>query len=263
MATLDPSIREALNRRIIAAGRQAFGDYFRGAILKGSAYKGDFIPYFSDYDVHTFVDDAAMAGPRIPAIEYALAFQEAFGDVLPRDYQVNQCQIYFIAWNQYPLDWVKPLPASYTIIYGDLPPGFTDYTQDDRQHYIQKSHEDIGLYTRYCDGLIDRMVDKPNEDLPPLARLAGTFLKPMPYMVATVAGHDPEYVWKLRLADVLAIAEPLACPDRLISAYFAQVQPWPPDPDRARNLIRLAYKAAQQIYAWYTASPYSMQGSLA
>lgn len=259
MATLDPAIRTTLNRLIIAAGRKAFGDHFRGAILKGSAYKGDFIPYFSDYDIHTFIDDAAMAGPRLPIVEHALAFQEAFGDVNPHDYQVNQCQIYFIAWNRYPRDWVKPLPGTYTVIYGDLPPGFNDFTEIERELYIRKSHEDIRVYARHCEGLIDRMVDKPNTGLPPLARLAGTFLKPMSYMVATVAGHDPEYVWKLPLADVLAIAEPLACPDGLISEYFAQVQPWTPEPDRARRLIRLAYDAAHQIYDWYIASPYSQQ----
>jgi predicted nucleotidyltransferase len=43
---------EAARDHIAAELRDVFGPLLHSAILKGSAVKGDFIPYYSDLDIH-------------------------------------------------------------------------------------------------------------------------------------------------------------------------------------------------------------------
>jgi hypothetical protein len=126
MATMDPARRDALCARVIEAAIVAFGRQLRCGILKGSALKGDFIPHYSDFGVHLFVDPAAMQAVDVPRLDRALAFQAAFGQVDPRAYAVNACQVSFIAGGRYPDGWVKPIPGTYQVVYGEPPPGFAE-----------------------------------------------------------------------------------------------------------------------------------------
>ncbi len=174
MSTMDPARRAALSGVVLGAMRAAFGDHLRGAILKGSALKGDFIPYYSDFDVHAFVDTAAMQTATVPAVERALAFQAAIGAVEPRDYGVNALQIFFIAWDRFPADWVKPLPGTYTLIAGELPAGFTDI--DPADYLVSAESFFASLLSGWYGSLVSSLLDKPNAALPRLARLAGTYL---------------------------------------------------------------------------------------
>lgn len=251
MAVMDSTRRDALCARMIEAARAAFGEHLRGAILKGSALKGDFIEGYSDLDVHLFVDAAAMRGVDVPALDRALAFQKLFGSVEPRDYGVNSCQLFFVTWGRYPAGWVRPIPGAYEVIYGALPPGFTDLDPAD---YVRGAHDWLDASPRWIDTLLGRFVDKPDRTVADLIRLAGTILKPVPYCAAVILHGDPFRIWRLPLAEVLPLVAAEISPSGSLGAFFARVQEWPAiegDPDQLRELFRLALTALQEAADWH------------
>lgn len=254
MAVMDAQVRDALTQRMLEAVLRVFGSSVRAGILKGSALKGDFIPGYSDFDLHFFVDDAVMRDALTPKLEYAFAFQEAIGAIDPAEYSVYSYQVYFLSAENYPPDWAKPLPGTYITIFGQLPASLTEI---DPQSYIEKAPKDLAAHMRYMQSLIGRMLDKPNTHLEPLARLSGTFIKPVPYAVATLLTKDPERIWKMPLSEVLPLVEPRAFPSRSVSAFFDLVQGWPLDPHGWRAMIRLAHTAAHEAWDWYTHSEVS------
>jgi len=248
---LDKDRLDELVGHVLQAARTAFGPHLRAGILKGSAYKGDFFPGYSDLDVHLFIADEVMRSSRVPETSYALAFQEQFGTVRPEDYGISQCQIYFITWSHYPYDWVRPIPGTYRLIYGELPPGFDEVDVEEHRRNAER-------YLLQLDGLaswlIGGFVDKPDDGLWRYVRLLGTFLKPLPYQILIVQGGDPAEVWRRRLAGVLAEVEPVACPSRRISAFFEAVRDWEAiygQPDQARRLLRIGLEAVDEVSVWY------------
>lgn len=89
--------------------------------------KGDFIPGYSDLDLHAFVDPEALISGRTPKLEYTLRFQEATGRLEPQDVRVSQFQIYFLRADRTMEDWTPPVPGSYVVVYGTPPSAVVDW----------------------------------------------------------------------------------------------------------------------------------------
>lgn len=250
MSTLAAAARDALCALVLDAARSAFGDHLRAAILKGSALKGDFIPGYSDLDIHCFVDRAVMATPELPQLDYAFAFQAAFGGVEPRAYGVNSCQVYFLAWNDYPAGWVRPIPGTYQLIYGELPSNFTEVDPAD---YVVSSRQYLDGLAKWRETIIGRFLDKPDSQLAPSVRLAGIILKPSCYCVLTVLGGDPFRSWRLPIAEAAPAASAAIGGTGALAAYFREVPKWPEreqDLEWLRQQLRLALDALADAAAW-------------
>lgn len=118
--------RQCLAAAIVESAKEAFGAGLLTAIGKGSAFKGDFIPYYSDFDVHLFVDSrlVPMLGPRTPSLQQALKSQSCLGRINPESFQVNSIQVFVIDALDYPKDWTPPLPGTYRVLYGNYPTHF-------------------------------------------------------------------------------------------------------------------------------------------
>src|SRR5919197_1617157 len=211
-----------LSRRLVVAAQEAFGEHLRGAIAKGSAVKGGFVPYFSDFDLHLFVAQEAMLGWLKPRLEYALAFQERIGPLPPADYQVSQCQVLCISWDTYPEGWTPPLPGTYRVLFGGLPPHLQHVSPHLVRQHAAQFFQDV---PRQIKQLINRMLDKPDAGLPAVVRLLGTSIKPAGYHALALLHTDPLAVWSMPLGNVLAWVEPLACPTGGLSAFLDAVQP--------------------------------------
>jgi hypothetical protein len=56
---------------ILPALRTVFGVHLRAAIVKGSVIKGDFIPFYSDLDIHVFLESAALLDGATPRADSA------------------------------------------------------------------------------------------------------------------------------------------------------------------------------------------------
>jgi len=184
LGPLEARLRHECCARVVEAANNAFGPTFTGAILKGSALKGDFYPLFSDIDIHLLVDEEVLSAARVPRPHYALRLQEALAGIDPAAYQANSLQIYCLGNRSPDDDWVRPFPGAYEVISGELPRGFDQVAPAD---YERKAPIDLGNSLAFLERFPSTVADKPDASLPSMARRMGIELKVMPFLIATVA----------------------------------------------------------------------------
>jgi hypothetical protein len=220
---MDPVLVDELSGRMLGIAREVFGDTLTAMIVKGSAIKGDFIPDFSDFDLHVFASNSVMRGPLVPDATIAIPFQDRFSRIDVSRYRVSQIQVMMISAQNHPPDWIPPLPGTFRLIHGELPDSLPEVTDD-----LLRMHAASGLrsYTRWVDTLLARIVDKPDDQLADSVRLAGTIMKAGLYEAAIVLGTDPRQAWYLPLRQILDIVEPALFPERIASRYFGRAVQW-------------------------------------
>ena len=245
---LTPAGWREVGEHLLSAVQEIFGELAEAIILKGSLVKGDFIPYFSDVDLHVFAQSAAMEGPMVPKLEYCLEFQSRFGDLDPEEFGVSQFQVYFLDIDDYPRNWTPPLPGTYRVIWGavDIPLPTEEFMCDQAHLYMRNLPFQV-------QGLIHRFIDKPDTGIAPLVRLLGVFLKPAVYELATLLGHDPIGIWTKPLDEVLAITES-ALGVNSLGEFYQGVRPWQyvrEQPDKLRHLFGLGVRCSDALAQLY------------
>jgi hypothetical protein len=238
---MPPTDRLRLTGLLLAALERAFGDGVVAVILKGSALKGDFVPHYSDFDLHAFVR-GGLLGPRTPDLAHALGLQEALGAIDPEAFAVSQIQLYLLGAGSYPPDWIPPIPDTYAVVHGALPP---DLPVPDPAAAVAAARTFLGEVRRTADAFLGRIADKPDGQLARYIRSFGTDLKPLAYHAAVLRGADPLGVWRLPLREVLP-------PAPALHRYFAEVWEWAAvrrDPARLRRLVATAYRAVLEVCA--------------
>jgi hypothetical protein len=220
---MDPATVDDLTTRLRVIALDVLGERLRAMIVKGSAIKGDFIPHFSDFDVHLFAGEEAMRAPLTPLPEIALAFQEHFSMIDVPSYQVSQIQVMFIAASNPPEDWIPALPGTFRLVHGELPETLPVVTPE---LIREKAREGLAAIPGWIDTLVARMPDKPDDKLEDTVRLTGTILKAALYEAAIVLGTEPEQTWLARLAEVLDVVEPALMPARSATRYYARAWRW-------------------------------------
>ena len=220
---MDPALVDALSQVMLDIAQDVFGSSMTGMIVKGSAIKGDFIPYFSDFDVHLFADDRVMRGPLVPDISVAIPFQERFSAIDVDAWQVSQIQVMMIAADNPPHGWIPPLPGSYRVIAGNTPPSYNNVDSDRFKHQAKLN---LSGYARWVETLLGRIVDKPDHQLADSVRLAGTIMKAALYEAAIELGDDPVDVWNRSLQEILQTVEPQVFDNRPASRYYERAWNW-------------------------------------
>ena len=220
---MDPALVDALSQEMLDIAESVFGSSMTGMIVKGSAIKGDFIPYFSDFDVHLFADDRVMRGPLVPDISVAIPFQERFSAIDVDAWQVSQIQVMMIAVDRPPQGWIPPLPGSYRVLAGSIPAA---YQHVDLAQLRTQAANNLHGYSRWVETLLGRIVDKPDHQLADSVRLAGTIMKAALYEAAIVLGDDPVSVWNSSLQEVQQVVEPRVFNDRHASRYYQRAWEW-------------------------------------
>lgn len=235
--------------RITAAARVAFEDRVRAVILKGSALTDDFIPGYSDLDVHVYVPGKYMMGPRAPRLEACVRFQREVGDLDSDALGISGIQVFFINADRYPDDWTKPLPGTYVLVYGG--PVDDDMSTEE---YLTRSHANLRAYPGHMARLLDRFADKPNASIRNLVRLAGVFLKGALYSAVTVAKGDPHEPHRGVWQENLDLLEREGVEVGTSRTFFGQVRDWASlsgDPEACRQTFLLAIRAMQAIVRWH------------
>lgn len=220
---MGPTRAEALGQHMLDIASAVFADSMTGMIVKGSAIKGDFIPYFSDFDVHIFADSRVMRGPLVPDISIAIPFQERFASIDVEGWQVSQIQVMIIDGDNPPPEWVPPLPNSYRVLAGSIPPAYQHVEPDELRI---KAAQNLHGYSSWVDTLLGRIVDKPDHQLADSVRLAGTIMKAGLYEAAIVLGDDPIAVWNSSLQEILDTVEPQIFDDQPASRYYQRAWNW-------------------------------------
>ncbi len=248
--SMDPVLRNKAVEAIKLAALQAFEGRVRAVLLKGSALRDDFIPEYSDLDVHIYIPSDLMQSSRAPRLEYAVRFQEAVGSLDPADYGVDSFQIYFIDAEHYPEDWSKPLEGTYELIYGA--PVEDASTPEER---LRRSREHLEACPSHIASLLGRFVDKPDTSLPNVVRLAGATLKGFVYSAVMVTASAPEIVARKSVQDLLKILGDGGVHTSPSEIFFSRMQDWSElkqDPGRCREAFRLAIRGMQNISEWYS-----------
>ncbi len=207
--------------RILPALQSVFGPHLRAAIVTGSAIKGDFIPYYSDLDIHAFVDHTVLI------------------------------QIIFVSAD-YRADWAPHLPETYQSILGDARAIFGDLSP---ARFIAHASRRLDQLPGEISTLVRTIVDKPDRSLERLSRLLGVYLKGQIYNAAVVITGDPLRVWQSRLDEVIPLLEPVASP--ALRAFFSGVRSWTEsrgDPEYHRTLIHDGLQAMSDLAAWWAAA---------
>ncbi|MGH2372529.1 MAG: hypothetical protein ACRDIC_03505 [bacterium] len=237
--------------RILPALQSVFGPHLRAAIVTGSAIKGDFIPYYSDLDIHAFVDHTVLMDENAPRADLALAFQEAIGGLEPGEYGFGSFQIIFVSAD-YRADWAPHLPETYQSILGDARAIFGDLSP---ARFIAHASRRLDQLPGEISTLVRTIVDKPDRSLERLSRLLGVYLKGQIYNAAVVITGDPLRVWQSRLDEVIPLLEPVASP--ALRAFFSGVRSWTEsrgDPEYHRTLIHDGLQAMSDLAAWWAAA---------
>lgn len=242
--------RNELAERVVQAAKLTFGEGLLAAIGKGSAFKGDFVPFYSDFDVHLFIDGTTvqMLDARTPALKVALAFQRAIGAIEPEAYGVNSVQAYVVDAERYPKDWTPPLPGTYRVLHETYPKSLTVPTSEE---LIAKSRAFFPWIRTTIPGLIGRIVDKPDSGLAPYVRYLGTSLKPAVYHAATLQGADPVAVWAQPLARVVGMVGDSEA-EAAFTYFFGEVQHWEgvrKDAEQLRTMFEVGAKGLEQLCA--------------
>lgn len=220
---MDPELVDELSGRMHAIAQEVFADAMTGMIAKGSAIKGDFIPDYSDFDVHIFARDEVMRAPLVPHASIAIPFQERFSAIDIGRYRVSQIQVMVISASEHPPDWVPAMPGAYRLISGSLPDGLPEITDD-----LLRQHARDGLvrWSGWVDTVLARIIDKSDGQLADNVRLTGTIMKAALYEAAIVLGDTPTHTWRRPLTDVLAMVEPDRLPDRQATRFFEHAWRW-------------------------------------
>ncbi len=235
---------------IVRACERAFGPHLKCVIVKGSAIKGDFLPEYSDLDVHAFVDPSVLMADRTPTLEYALRFQEAIGELEPHAAGASQFQVYFLRADRMMEDWAPPVPGSYEVVYGEPPPLLAHWREYD---FVGKARRTLAHIPDDRRMLIDRTLDKPNRSLATYVRLAGTFLKGAAYAAAILASKDAQRALTMPTTKLLAYIESVDPSLAAVRRFFDLVADWPrveSGPTHARAAFRQAIEALEALERW-------------
>lgn len=242
------AVRDRLTALMIDRIRAVFAEGVQGIMVKGSAIKGDFVPGYSDFDLHVFLrsDRVEMLDALTPNMEHGLAFQRAMSDIDPAQFGCSSIQLFFVDGIRYPADWAPPAPGTASLVYGELP-ALPTLTADEMR---RRAREVVARAPRQADQLVGRILDKPDGRLASFVRLFGGTLKPAVYTAATLRGAPALEVWTWPLAQVLPLLEPDWCPSRELTAFFAEVWRWEQvhqDPERLRAMFRTGYRALHEL----------------
>jgi len=240
---------------IVKACKEVFGNELRCIILKGSAFKGDFVPNYSDVDIHVYVEPIALEDDRTPKLEFALKFQEAIGQLSPKDAGVSQFQISFLSADRSPEDWSPPVRGTYRILYGTSVPAMERIPL---QEYLERQWLYLEQVEKIRLELLRRFVDKPNSSIPMMVRLTGTYLKGILYALSSVLSKNPEETFSCTLeqllSDVLGKVPDLS----YARDFFGSVKDWTSvenDPIKAREAFAFGIGALKAIEKWRSSNP--------
>lgn len=248
--SLDATLRDEAVTVIREAALEAFDSHIHAILLKGSALRDDFLPGYSDLDIHIYVPSSHMRGGRQPRLENALRFQRAIGALDPTDYGVSSFQVFFIDAEHYPEDWSRPLKGTYEVLYG----GPMDEASS-REEHLRRSRENLSSYPGYIATLIERFVDKPDARIPDFVRLAGVFLKGAVYSASVAIANDPEVVVEHSLWELLGVLVDGGVETQPAEEFFRKVREWNEmrgDPEWCREAFGLAIQGMQNISDWFS-----------
>lgn len=229
--------RKALGEQVLRRIIDVFGDAVLGVIIEGSAVTGDFIPHWSDLDVHAYIHPSHMVGPLRAAPQYLDAYFQAIAEIDPKPYGVFFIQTFFV--NADNPGWAAPTEGTYDLLYGELPDGLSPKTGE----YLQeRANEFLTRMRKDPYGLTKVAIDSADPKLSGYVRFLGTQIKSAAYSAATLDSLDPMETWERSLGETVQLIQDKWCPSGDLLRFFQNVWRWD---EVCRDGARLA-----AMYSW-------------
>ena len=131
--------------RVLETLKKVFTKSLSAVAVKGSVVRGDFIPYFSDLDIHVFANEKALMLGQAPRPEAAMALQEVIGELDLEAFQLSSIQLTFNNADGRPRTWSPSPPEVSRVLYGSLPPYdlSSDNWQDDALSMLEELEKEM------------------------------------------------------------------------------------------------------------------------
>jgi hypothetical protein len=239
---IDPRLRDEAVDLAVTALHTAFGGSVRRIIGKGSAFSTDFIPYWSDLDIHVTLAPEICVAPGVPSLESTLTCQEQFAGIDAQAYTFQAIQVIVLTEGWYPGDWCKPVRGSYQVLVGD-----EDGADEPPEYYRGNAVDRLVDCGKYARQVIGQAVDAPDAKLPRVVRLAGCYLKSGVYNVAAACGEDPIGVWLRPLQEVFGLAEE-HLPELEARSFYSLIRDWPETRREASTLRTMLGHALRDLF---------------
>lgn len=171
--------------RVLETLKRVFTKNLSAVAVKGSVIRGDFIPYFSDLDIHVFVNETGLTSGQAPRPEAAMALQEVIGELDLEAFQLSSIQLTFNNADRRPKTWSASPPEVSRVVYGSLPPYDmnSDNWQDDALSVLEELEREMTYELK-------SVPDKNNDGLARIVRRQGVFLKGGAYSLAGLIMKD-------------------------------------------------------------------------
>lgn len=242
---------EELTQRLVGIASAAFGDDLTAAVVHGSAYTGgDFLPCFSDFDIHFYLRAGLVAADAEVRLDRALRFRSAFTRLDPEDYGVYYTQPLFLPEDSYPLDWPAPIPGTFRIAYGAAPAGWSDGA---RPSHLEAARSLLEALDSHVDSLLRDASDATGARFARWVRLIGTVVKPTAYSAATLITNDAVGTWTSTLDDVFRVLG-RELDVRGLRAFYEEARAWRvvrDDEVRLETMARAGLAGIWEVGRWY------------
>ncbi len=188
MATLVNGLPEKMRfpaNKVLETLESVFTSQLSAVAVKGSVVRGDFIPYFSDLDVHVFLRETSLVQGQAPRAEAVIQLQEVVGQIELENFQLSSIQLTFNNGDRRPKSWIATPPEVCKVLYGSLPSYDldSDSWQDDALSTLEQLEREI-VYE------LKSTPDKSNDGLARIVRRQGVFLKGGAYSLAGLLMKD-------------------------------------------------------------------------
>ena len=234
----------------VDALQRVFAESLTAVIAKGSVILGDFVPGYSDLDLHAFIEPSRLRSPLVPHPRDALRFQACIGATSPADFGCSSFEVLMCSADGYPPGWISPPEGTYELVYGSMPDWFVAPTKPE---CIAHGREHLRGVEPAMDSLLTKVVATSNAELSQVVRSIGAALKPAIYAVAAVLSTDPVGVWQTpRDAVIDALDGDLPFVESA-QRFFHLISEWShlrDSPEIARSAAAAGIAALAEIVEW-------------
>ncbi len=202
----------------VDALKAMFGDRLRCVLLTGSVAKSEWIPGWSDLDIHALVDGLNIIGLG-PGV--ARAGQRNLGPLDRHRHQLGSLQLMLIDADRYPRGFVPPV--TYELVFGELPRALTEVPA---QVYWDKVDADLGSLRMKALAIASAFMSSTDAELPAVVQKVAGLLKDGLYATTVTIVGDPLRGLALRRAELLSLVGARMGNGSELRRFYALLERW-------------------------------------
>ncbi len=244
---------QALADLCLGAVFAACGPAVRGAMVHGSCLpvelggKGGFIPGFSDFDFHVYLDPEHMRTAVECRLETALALQQRFAGVQTAAAATAPVQLFCVSADGLPSGWSLP-EGAYRVLHGKVPPAPPGELPPRTQALLR-----LRGCRRDGHAVTRSLCDKSDGALRGTVRTCASMFKGVLPHAAVAAGAAAETAWRLPLSRLVLEVAPGAGVGAEALAFWGELADWQQaraSPVRLRTMVAAAVTALDRLADW-------------